>query len=316
MSAPYSKALELAQELVANQTLSSSSLYVIASPIGNLADISLRALFVLQKMDFIACEDTRHTQSLCRSYGLEIASSQWISVHQHNELEGAQKVTQALKGGAKVAYLSDAGTPGISDPGARLVSSVHAQGFRVVPLPGPSSITTLLSASGAHSGDDQSFIFIGFLSPKTQMRARQIQEICAQERCQIILEAPHRILDLAKALAVLNERVITVGRELTKQFESITSTQACLLLPWLMADANRQKGEFSLLIHPVSHPKEDTDVDTKVLTLLLDHLPLKTAVALTTEITGLPKKALYAQALKLKADVEPGDEIDADGSIH
>ncbi len=308
MSAPYSKALELAKELVANQTLSSSSLYVIASPIGNLADVSLRALFVLQQMDFIACEDTRHTQSLCRSYGLEIPASHWIAVHQHNELEGAQKVAQVLLGGAKVAYLSDAGTPGISDPGARLVSAVQARGFRVVPIPGPSSITTLLSASGAHSGDDQSFIFIGFLSPKSQMRARQIQDMAAQQRCQIILEAPHRILELAKALSALNDRVITVGRELTKQFENITSMPANLLLPWLMEDANRQKGEFSLLIHPLLEPKEDLQMDMKVLTLLLEHLPLKTAVTLCTEITGLPKKALYAQALKLKSGAALSDE--------
>ncbi len=308
MSAPYSKALELAKELVANQTLSSSSLYVIASPIGNLADVSLRALFVLQQMDFIACEDTRHTQSLCRSYGLEIPASHWIAVHQHNELEGAQKVAQVLLGGAKVAYLSDAGTPGISDPGARLVSAVQARGFRVVPIPGPSSITTLLSASGAHSGDDQSFIFIGFLSPKSQMRARQIQDMAAQQRCQIILEAPHRILELAKALSALNDRVITVGRELTKQFENITSMPANLLLPWLMEDANRQKGEFSLLIHPLLEPKEDLKMDMKVLTLLLEHLPLKTAVTLCTEITGLPKKALYAQALKLKSGAALSDE--------
>ncbi len=308
MSAPYSKALELAKELVANQTLSSSSLYVIASPIGNLADVSLRALFVLQQMDFIACEDTRHTQSLCRSYGLEIPASHWIAVHQHNELEGAQKVAQVLLGGAKVAYLSDAGTPGISDPGARLVSAVQARGFRVVPIPGPSSITTLLSASGAHSGDDQSFIFIGFLSPKSQMRARQIQDMAAQQRCQIILEAPHRILELAKALSALNDRVITVGRELTKQFENITSMPANLLLPWLMEDANREKGEFSLLIHPLLEPKEDLKMDMKVLTLLLEHLPLKTAVTLCTEITGLPKKALYAQALKLKSGAALSDE--------
>ena len=308
MSAPYSKALELAKELVANQTLSSSSLYVIASPIGNLADVSLRALFVLQQMDFIACEDTRHTQSLCRSYGLEIPASHWIAVHQHNELEGAQKVAQVLLGGAKVAYLSDAGTPGISDPGARLVSAVQARGFRVVPIPGPSSITTLLSDSGAHSGDDQSFIFIGFLSPKSQMRARQIQDMAAQQRCQIILEAPHRILELAKALSALNDRVITVGRELTKQFENITSMPANLLLPWLMEDANRQKGEFSLLIHPLLEPKEDLQMDMKVLTLLLEHLPLKTAVTLCTEITGLPKKALYAQALKLKSGAALSDE--------
>jgi 16S rRNA (cytidine(1402)-2'-O)-methyltransferase len=161
-TATYSKVLDLAQELVGHQTLSTHTLYMIASPIGNLADISIRALFVLQKVDFIACEDTRHTQSLCRSYGLEIASNQWISVHQHNEWEGAQKVTQALQSGARVAYLSDAGTPGVSDPGSRLVSACVDQGLRVVPIPGPSSVTTLLSASGAHQGDDQSFIFLGF----------------------------------------------------------------------------------------------------------------------------------------------------------
>jgi len=301
MSAPYAKALEVAKQLVGNQALSPSSLFIIASPIGNLADVSLRALFVLQTMDFIACEDTRHTQQLCRSYGLEIASSHWIPVHQHNELQGAERVIQALSTGAKVAYLSDAGTPGISDPGSRLVSAVQAEGFRVVPLPGPSSVTTLISASGAHLADDQSFIFIGFLSSKAQMRSQQIQDIGKEHRCQIILEAPHRILDLAKALSALEERVITVGRELTKQFESIKRLKAETLLAWLEEDSNRQKGEFCILIHPLPFEKDHREIDDKVLKLLLAHLPLKTAVDLTTQITGQAKKGLYAQALKLKA---------------
>ncbi len=304
MSAPYGKALELAKELVSNQTLSSQSLYVMASPIGNLADISLRALYVLQMMDFIACEDTRHTQSLCRSYGLEFPASKWIAVHQHNELEGAQKVIQALSSGAKVAYLSDAGTPGVSDPGSRLVSACTAQGFRVVPIPGPSSVTALISASGVHAGDDQSFIFLGFLSPKTQLRAQQIQSIAAEPRCQIILEAPHRILDLAKALELLEERLVSIGRELTKQFESIHRLPARELLGWLEGDANRQKGEFSILIHPSPERSSEGLVDFKVLGLLLEHLPLKTAVSLTTQITGQAKKVVYAEALRLKSNAE------------
>jgi 16S rRNA (cytidine1402-2'-O)-methyltransferase len=312
-TATYSKVLDLAQELVGHQTLSTHTLYMIASPIGNLADISIRALFVLQKVDFIACEDTRHTQSLCRSYGLEIASNQWISVHQHNELEGAQKVTQALQSGARVAYLSDAGTPGVSDPGSRLVSACVDQGLRVVPIPGPSSVTTLLSASGAHQGDDQSFIFLGFLSSKATVRAEQIQAISLQARAQVILEAPHRIMDLAKALAPLDERLISVGRELTKQFESIQRLKARELLHWLEEDPHRQKGEFSILIHPLQQAHPHAVEDFKVLGLLLEHLPLKTAVALSTTITGQAKKVLYTEALRLKA--LPMDEADSDEEL-
>jgi len=310
MSAPYSKALEMAKDLVGHQELSPSSLYIVASPIGNLADVSLRALFVLQMMDFIACEDTRHTQQLCRSYGLDKPASHWIPVHQHNELQGADIVIQALSSGAKVAYLSDAGTPGISDPGARLVSAVQSQGFRVVPLPGPSSVTTLLSASGAHSGDDQSFIFLGFLSSKAQMRSQQIQDMSDEHRCQIILEAPHRILDLAKALSVLGERMVTLGRELTKQFECIQSLKAQNLWAWLTEDSNRQKGEFCILIHPKLMDKDPHGMDVRVLKLLLVHLPLKTAVALSADITGQSKKGLYAEALKLKSSHAPHDEAD------
>ena len=316
MSATYSKALDLAKELVGNQSLSTHTLYIVASPIGNLADISIRALFILQMVDFIACEDTRHTQSLCRSYGLDIASNKWISIHQHNELEGAQRVTQSLQSGAKVAYLSDAGTPGVSDPGSRLVSACIDQGFRVVPIPGPSSVTALLSASGVHHSDDQSFIFIGFLASKATLRAQQIQTIALEPRAQIILEAPHRILDLAKALKHLDERMLSVGRELTKQFEHIQRIQARDLLSWLEADNHRQKGEFSILIHPLEHTNEDAHEDFKVLGLLLEHLPLKTAVALSTTITGQPKKVLYTEALRIKAlsneDAPFGDDHEMD----
>ncbi len=316
MSAPYSKALDLAKELVGHQTLSTHTLYMVASPIGNLADISIRALFVLQMVDFVACEDTRHTQSLCRSYGLEIPNHQWIALHQHNELEGAQKVTHALQSGAKVAYLSDAGTPGVSDPGSRLVSACIDQGLRVVPIPGPSSVTALLSASGAHDSDDQSFIFIGFLSSKATLRSQQIQSIALESRAQVILEAPHRILELAKALAVLDDRTLSVGRELTKQFERIQRIKARELLAWLEEDAHRQKGEFSILIHPLKASDAVEQEDFKVLGLLLEHLPLKTAVSLTTSITGQAKKVIYAEALRIKSKVQRDSSFEDEQDGH
>ena len=169
MSASYAFALTAAHDAAAAQHYPQGALYVVATPIGNLADITLRALHVLQLVDAIACEDTRHTQALLRSYGLERPGGQWLALHQHNEQEGAAAVLERLRSGQRVAYVSDAGTPAVSDPGARLVAAVHAAGLRALPLPGASSVTSALSVAGAVASDvhDSGFVFSGFLPSKS-----------------------------------------------------------------------------------------------------------------------------------------------------
>lgn len=297
MSASFAQALEAAHAAAGSQNHPASTLYVVATPIGNLADISLRALHVLSLVDAIACEDTRHTQQLLRAYGLERPGAQLLALHQHNEAEAAQQVIHRLAQGERVACVSDAGTPAISDPGARLVAAVRQAGHRVLPLPGASSVTTVLSASGMTG--EQGFVFVGFLSSKAGERQQAVQALAQESRAVVLLEAPHRIEALAQALAVLGERRVTVGRELTKQFEQIETVPAQDLPAWLADRPERQRGEFVLVLHdaPVAAAPGE---GVRVLQLLLSELPLKTAVRLAAEITGQPKNQLYDQALDLK----------------
>ena len=274
---------------------------MVATPIGNLADISLRALYVLSLADHIACEDTRHTRTLLRAYGIDKSSAQLLALHQHNETQAAHTVVDLLRQGARVACVSDAGTPGISDPGARLVAHVRAQGLRVLPLPGASSVTALLSAAGAvqSSEGDAGFVFAGFLPSKTGERVQSLDALASQSRAFVLLEAPHRMQALAQALARLGERTLTVGRELSKQFEEIASMRADALGDWLGTDSMRLRGEFTLVVHAPHAPIEQTQ-DDRVLRLLLAELPLKTAVKLAADISGEARNALYERALALK----------------
>ena len=280
---------------------------MVATPIGNLADISLRALHVLALVDSIACEDTRHTQQLLKAYGIDKTSAQLMAVHQHNEAEAASAVMDRLRQGQRVAYVSDAGTPAISDPGARLVAAVRAQSIRVMPLPGASSVTTAMSAAGvvSHSNAEgelaTGFVFAGFLPSKSQERIHAVQAIAAEPRSVVLMEAPHRIEALATALAALGERPVTVARELTKQFEEIATVSASALTAWLAEQPNRLRGEFVLVVHPAKVAQESGQ-DARVLKLLLAELPLKTAVKLAAEITGEHRNALYEQALALKKE--------------
>ena len=269
-------------------------LYVVATPIGNLADISLRALHVLQLVDCIACEDTRHTQGLLRQFGIE---KPLLAVHEHNELEAAVGVVERLQRGERVAYVSDAGTPAVSDPGARLVAAVRNAGLSVTPLPGASSVTTALSASGI-SGTS-AFVFAGFLPSKAGERDQAVIALLSEAKTVIIMEAPHRIEALALALTPLGARPVTVCRELTKQFEEIATVAADQFAAWLALGAQRTRGEFVLVLHPAPQalPKDDGQ---RVLRLLLAELPLKTAVKMAAEITGASRNDLYDAALKLK----------------
>ena len=270
---------------------------MVATPIGNLADITLRALHVLALADTVACEDTRHTQALLRAYGIDKSAAQLLAVHEHNETQAAEELVQRMVRGQRVAYVSDAGTPAISDPGARLVAAARAAARPVVPLPGASSVTSLMSVSGC-TGED-GFVFIGFLPSKAGERAQAVAALGQQPRAVVLLEAPHRIEALAGALAVLGQRGMTVGRELTKQFEEIAQFQAGDFGAWLAADPNRCRGEFVLVLHPAA-VQADNGEDQRVLQLLLAELPLKTAVRLAAEITGAPRNALYEAALSLK----------------
>ena len=270
------------------------TLYVVATPIGNLADISLRALHVLGLVDAIGCEDTRHTQGLLRQFGIE---KPLLAVHEHNERDAAVGMIDRLKRGERVAYVSDAGTPAVSDPGARLVAAVRAAGLRVMPLPGASSVTTALSAAGLQG--DSGFVFASFLPSKAGERDAAVAELQMQTKAVVIMEAPHRIEALAVALALLGERRVTVCRELTKQFEEIATTSADQLSAWLAAGPQRTRGEFVLVLHPLQVAPAADD-GQGVLRLLLAELPLKTAVRLAADITGAPRNGLYDTALRLK----------------
>ena len=287
-------ALGAAKAAAGMQHYPQGMLYVVATPIGNLADISLRVLHVLQLVDCIACEDTRHTQGLLRQFGID---KTLLAVHEHNEQEAAVGVVDRLQRGERVAYVSDAGTPAVSDPGARLVAAVRSAGLGVMPLPGASSVTTALSAAGI-SGDS-SFVFAGFLPSKAGERDQAIKSLQSEVKAVVIMEAPHRIEALALAMGPLGSRCITVCRELTKQFEEIASVAADQLTSWLAAGAQRTRGEFVLVLHPAAAAVPENH-GQRVLQLLLAELPLKTAVKLAAEITGAPRNDLYDTALKLK----------------
>jgi 16S rRNA (cytidine1402-2'-O)-methyltransferase len=302
LNAQWDGCLSAAQAAAGHQNYPKSTLYVLATPIGNLADISLRALHVLNLVDVIACEDTRHTQPLLRNYGIQTGSGSGynkplLALHEHNEMQATQQVIARLQQGERIAFVSDAGTPGVSDPGAKLVEGVRSAGFRVVPLPGASSITTLLSVAGITQSDH--FTFMGFLPTKAMERDAAILKLQALTGSIVLLEAPHRILAVAKALSILGDRSITVGRELTKQFEEIATFPANTFHDWLQHSSNRTRGEFVLVLHPSSQVASHDDAP-RVLKLLLAELPLKTAVKLASDITGAPRNSLYALALQLK----------------
>lgn len=282
---------------------------MVATPIGNLADLSLRALHVLGLVDAVACEDTRVTGGLLRHLGL---SRPLLALHEHNERAASTEVLARLAAGERVAYVSDAGTPAVSDPGARLVHAAQAAGYRVLPLPGPSSVVTALSVAGDVAGA-AGFHFAGFLPAKGAERTAALEAALAQPVPCVLFEAPHR---LAALLAQLAERVpqrrLTLCRELTKQFEQVHSAPAGELPAWLAADPMRGKGEFVLVLHApqaTAGPADDDGVEdsaARALATLVRELPLKQAVALAAEITGAPRNALYARALALRDAAQPG----------
>jgi len=299
---PASLMLQAAAEAAGGQHYPQGALYVVATPIGNLADVSLRAIHVLALVDAIACEDTRHSAPLLRRLGLD---KPLIALHQHNERTAAAAILERLARGERVACISDAGTPAISDPGAELVAAARAAGYRAVPIPGASSVVAALSISGDAQGSD--FLFVGFPPSRGKERANAIERLAARRARVVVLEAPHRIEDLANGLArCAPARTVTLCRELTKQFESVESMPAAVLPAWLAADSNRQRGEFVIVLHALAEPsgpeaaEATAGNDDKTLRALLAALPLKQAVAVAAELTGTARNALYARALELK----------------
>jgi 16S rRNA (cytidine1402-2'-O)-methyltransferase len=275
------------------------ALYVVATPIGNLGDITLRALEVLQGADVIAAEDTRNTRHLLQQHG--ITDSKLLAVHQHNERGAAQRIIELLQQGQSVALVTDAGTPAVSDPGALLVEDVRAAGFRVIPLPGASAAIAALSASGLAAPH---FLFYGFLPNKRAARRTALQALVAHPYTLVFYEAPHRIVECSEdLLAVFGaEREIVFARELTKLFESIHRCKLGEALDWLHRDANHQRGEFVLLVSGAPAQSEGQDAAAEhVLQVLLQELPLKQAVQLAVQISGGNKNALYQRALALKS---------------
>jgi 16S rRNA (cytidine1402-2'-O)-methyltransferase len=298
LNAQWGSCLTAAQDAAGKQSYPTATLYVVATPIGNLADISLRALHVLNLVDAIACEDTRHTQPLLRTYGINVGSNKpMLALHQHNELEATEQIISRLQRGERIAFVSDAGTPGVSDPGSKLVAGVRAAGYRIMPLPGASSVTTLLSVAGITQSDH--FTFMGFLPTKSMERDASVLALQANPSSIVLLEAPHRIEAVARALGVLGARQLTIGREMTKQFEEIATFASDQFSEWLQQDSNRLRGEFVLVLHPLVNVTENEDAP-RILKLLLAELPLKTAVKLASDITGAPRNALYDAALRLK----------------
>lgn len=275
------------------------ALYLVATPIGNLADMTLRAIHVLSLVDAVACEDTRHSAALLRHLGLD---KPLLALHQHNEQGAAQAVLQRLARGERVAYVSDAGTPAVSDPGAVLVAIAQAAGHPTVPIPGASSAVAALSVAG--DAQAEGFAFVGFLPARGGERQAALQALADAPGAQVLFEAPHRIEALARQLAeACPARRLTLCRELTKQFETIVTLTAEALPAWLDADANRVRGEFVLVLHSAPAAASPAErADERLLTVLLRELPLKQAVALAAEIGGSPRNALYQRALALKAE--------------
>ncbi len=273
------------------------ALYVVATPIGNLSDITLRALEVLGAADSVAAEDTRNTRYLLQHHG--IADARLLTLHQHNERGAAEKIIALLQQGQSVALVTDAGTPAVSDPGALLVTDVRSAGFRVIPIPGASAVISALSASGLSAAH---FLFYGFLPNKSAARRSALQILAEHPYILVFYEAPHRIVECTEDLHAVfgDEREIVFARELTKLFESIHRCKLGEALDWLNSDPNNQRGEFVILVSAAAR-REGMEIETeRTLSLLLEALPLKQAVQLAVKITGANKNELYERALALK----------------
>lgn len=294
MHTPLFPIVEDAQASLVNGTL-----YVVATPIGNVADISLRALAVLARADLICAEDTRVTGQLLTRYGIQ---SKLVSVREHNERAMADKVCNWLAEGQLVAQVSDAGTPAVSDPGARLVAAVRAAGHPVCAIPGACAAVTALAASGVTTAE---WLFHGFLPPKRGARCKQLESWRDAHYAVVLYEAPHRVAECAADIAATlgESRLVTLARELTKTFETVRTLPAGELAQWIASDSNQQRGECVLIIDAAAPSTAEVAIDAQAehtLRVLLAELPPKQAAKLAATLTGAPRDALYQLAVNLR----------------
>lgn len=280
------------------QPAHAGTLYIVATPIGNLRDLSLHALDILKSVDLIAAEDTRTSQGLLAAHGIH---ARLIALHEHNEAAVAARIVADMRGGKSVAYISDAGTPGISDPGARLVGAARAGQVPIVPIPGASAVATAMSVSGL----DGPWLFVGFPPAKATARRKALDDLQSLPCALVFYEAPHRIEEcVADLLACLGgERSLLIARELTKRFEQIHQCSLADAPAWLAADDNHRRGEFVLVVSaPATVESDDAHEARRVLEILLEELPVKQAAQLAARITGGRKNTLYDLALKMRQE--------------
>lgn len=283
--------------------MSKGTLYVVATPIGNLGDITARAIETLSSVDVIAAEDTRHSAKLLRHFGIR---TKMVAVHEHNERNQEAWLLEQLRDGKSIALISDAGTPLISDPGYPLVHAALAADIKVVPIPGPSAVVAALSVSGLPS---DRFVFEGFLPPRGPARRAVLERLRSEPRSIIFYEAPHRIIESLQDMTEVfgAGREAAVARELTKRFETVRSQSLGELLAWLQRHEEQQQGEFVVLVHGATRTAESTEESAeigRVLGILLQELPVSQAAELAARITGAPKNQLYKRALSLRVTKE------------
>ena len=272
----------------------SPCLYIVPTPIGNLSDITLRAIEVLKSVDCIAAEDTRHSGILLQHLD---AKAPMLALHDHNEQQRAGVLIQRIQQGQSIALIPDAGTPLISDPGYHLVKACRDAGVKVVPLPGPCAAITALSAAGLPT---DRFVFEGFLPAKEKGKEDRLQALADETRTMVFYESPRRVIDTLESMQkVFGDRLVVAARELTKTFETIHALPLSEMIPWLQEDENRTRGEFVLMVAGKTENSDDIPAEVqRTLTLLMKDLPLKKAAALTAEIYGVKKNALYAWGLE------------------
>lgn len=279
------------------KTEKQGKLYVVATPIGNLEDITNRALATLASVDLIAAEDTRHSRTLLQQYGI---NTEMMSLHEHNEASRIGKILRLLEEGSSVALISDAGTPLISDPGFRLVLAAHEAGIKPVPVPGPSAISTMLSVAGQPV---ERFCFEGFLSSKPAARRKQLHSLLSESRTMVLYESTHRIHDSLQDMRNIfgSSRCCTVGRELTKRFESLYRGTLAEVLQEMEQDVNSTRGEFVVVIAGAEeNPDESVENGRLIMDVLLTELSVSQAASLAARISGARKKALYEYGLGTK----------------
>lgn len=276
--------------------MNTGELYIVATPLGNLKDITLRAIETLKSVDYIAAEDTRHSKGLLQHYAIE---TPMIALHDHNERKITDKILHSLQQGKSIALITDAGTPLISDPGFYLARTARQQGIRVIPIPGPCAAIAALSASGLPT---DRFLFEGFLPVKQKARQERLERIKNLTCTLVFYEAPHRILDLIKSVEIVfgKERQAVLARELTKIYETIYAGTLSEILTFIETNPKQQLGEMVLMVEGALQTDASPDVSREILSILLTQVPLKQAVEIASKLTHLNKNKLYDMALELK----------------